>query len=348
MNCSATDAWGNIQRCQFPFFAGGRQYDSCTMDFTSPGETPWCATVVDAVGNWINQRGNSSWAYCSSDCPSDVAPVVAPACPYRQVGFPDSCAARHASTSKNILFLGNSYTYGNDLPGKVRSLAAGAGFAATTTSVANGGWTIGQHSTSSLGSITGGDWDVVVIQGQSQRSSFGGGYVNYYIVPETVVIVDAVRAANPCTVPLFFQTWGKRDGDSQNCGNHELFCSFEGIQDQLTQAYSTYAYVNQPAKVAPAGEAWRTYASRNGLFSGDGSHAASAGTFLTACTMFEQIWGVPCSTSSYTEGEDLKAQASSIVGDGSAWSWPQAGPPCPSDPSFPGLPNWPMCAAASG
>merc|ERR1719427_2609811 len=140
------------------------------MDFTSPGETPWCATVVDAVGNWINQRGNSSWAYC-------------------QVGFPDSCAARHASTSKNILFLGNSYTYGNDLPGKVRSLAAGAGFAATTTSVANGGWTIGQHSTSSLGSIAGGDWDVVVIQGQSQSSSFGGGYVNYYIVPETVVIV---------------------------------------------------------------------------------------------------------------------------------------------------------------
>ena len=31
-----------------------------------------------------------------------------------------------------------------------------------------------------------------------------------------------------------------------------------GIQDQLTAAYTTMAYVTQPASVAPAGEAWRT------------------------------------------------------------------------------------------
>ena len=31
-----------------------------------------------------------------------------------------------------------------------------------------------------------------------------------------------------------------------------------GIQDQLTAAYATMAYVTQPASVAPAGEAWRT------------------------------------------------------------------------------------------
>ena len=50
-----------------------------------------------------------------------------------------------------------------------------------------------------------------------------------------------------------------------------------GIQDQLTAAYTTMAYVTQPASVAPAGEAWRTYSNRNGLFAGDGSHASSSG-----------------------------------------------------------------------
>ena len=162
----------------------------------------------------------------------------------------------------------------------------------------------------------------MVLQGQSQRSSFGSGYVNYYIVPETVILGNAIKASNPCTVPLFYQTWGKRDGDSQNCGNHDLFCSYEGIQDQLTQSYNTYAYVNQPAKVAPVGEAWRSYSDRNSLFAGDGSHASSKGWFLAACVMFEQIWGVPASASTYTEGDDLKAQATTIVNDGRQWSWP--------------------------
>ena len=177
-------------------------------------------------------------------------------------------------------------------------------------------------------SITnGGDWDVVVLQGQSQRSSFGSGYVNHYIVPETVILGNAIKATNPCIMPLFYQTWGKRDGDSQNCGNHELFCSYEGIQDQLTQSYNTYAYVNQPAKVAPVGEAWRTYSNRNSLFAGDGSHASSKGWFLAACVMFEQIWGVPASASTYTEGDDLKAQATAIVNDGRQWSWPGGAAP---------------------
>ena len=53
-------------------------------------------------------------------------------------------------------------------------------------------------------------------------------------------------------------------------------------QEQLTNAYTTFAYVSQPAKVAPAGEAWLAYSNRNALFAGDGSHATSMGTYLTA------------------------------------------------------------------
>ena len=60
-------------------------------------------------------------------------------------GYPDSCAERLARDNKNILFLGNSYTYGNDLPGMVRSLASAAGKSATTTMVAPGGQTLSGH-----------------------------------------------------------------------------------------------------------------------------------------------------------------------------------------------------------
>lgn len=55
---------------------------------------------------------------------------LGPACEVRTTGYgyPDQCAERLARPNKNILFLGNSYTYGNDLPGMVRNLASAAGW----------------------------------------------------------------------------------------------------------------------------------------------------------------------------------------------------------------------------
>ena len=88
------------------------------------------------------------------------------------------------------------------------------------------------------------------------------------VIPEAKTIVDTIRAKNPCTVPVFFLTWGKRDGDTQNCANGNYFCTFEGIQDRLTKNYKNLACLNQPARVAPAGEAWRNYSNRDVLFVG--------------------------------------------------------------------------------
>jgi len=323
VNCTTEDD----TPCQFPFIIGSKTYDSCTVDYDS---APWCSTKVDGGGNHIS----GYWGYCTDSCPADEgfpSTGSGPACQVQTVGFPDTCAPQLAKTNKNILFLGNSYTYFNDLPGMVRSLAAAAGFSATVKSVAPGGQTLGGHVSSSLGQITSGDWDVVVIQDQSQRPSFPEGYVYNYIIPEAKTIVDTIRAKNPCTVPVFFLTWGKRDGDSQNCANGNYFCTFEGIQDRLTESYTTFAYLNQPAKVAPAGEAWRNYPNRGALFTSDGSHPSAQGTYLTACTMLETIWGVPCTGNSYQPVGDaaaLQALASNTV-QARDWAWPGAGgPPC--------------------
>ena len=104
------------------------------------------------------------------------------------------------------------------------------------------------------------------------------------------------------------------------------------FQYQLTNAYSTFAYVSQPAKVAPAGEAWAAYSNRNALFSGDGSHATDMGTYLTACTMLESIWpDVSCVGNSYapvSDAANLQALAHETMERG-GWAWPEAGErPC--------------------
>ena len=65
------------------------------------------------------------------------------------------------------------------------------------------------------------------------------------------------------------------------------------LQDSLTAGYSTMAYSAQPASVAPAGEAWRSYSDRNSLFSGDGSHAQSAGNMAQYCPGSEPCCQAP-------------------------------------------------------
>jgi len=277
--------------CQFPFIVNGQSFSSCT---SSGDSRAWCSTKVDQNNNHIS--GIGEWGYCTNSCPNDSgfpASGSGPACQVRTTGngYPAQCSDQLNKSNKNILFIGNSYTYGNDLPGMVKSLAAAAGKSATTTMVAPGGQTLAGHVSSGIeNTIRNGNFDVVVMQDQSQRPSFGQSYVYGAIMPDVEKISKAIQETNPCTMPVFFMTWGKRDGDSQNCGNHETFCSFDGVQNMLTPAYLSMAYAAQPASVAPAGEAWRAYPDRNSLFAGDGSHATASGTYLTALTMLETIW----------------------------------------------------------
>merc|ERR1711963_330936 len=332
----------NSTACQFPFYLNGKEYNTCTMDYTSPGETPWCATKVDGMGNFLHLAPGAAWGYCESSCPVDTDSSATLACPHSEPAFPEECAARHSSTHKNVLFLGNSYTDGcGGVNVMVQKLAEGAGFSASTDRHSPGGTTLNAHAQNSLDKIRSGDWDAVVLQDQSQRPSFGPSYVYNYILPDVRVLVGTIRETNVCTLPVFFQTWGKRDGDTQNCSPapYDALCTFEGVQDQLTQAYNTMAYVSQPSKVAPVGEAWRTYPDRNSLFSSDGSHANCKGTFLAAAAIFRQIWDVPASSSTYTyhtisaeDGAALKEQADAIVDAGNGigpWSFPSNGPTCP-------------------
>ena len=166
--------------------------------------------------------------------------------------------------------------------------------------------------------------------------------MNYYILPDVGKISRAIQETNPCTMPVFFLTWGKRDGDSQNCAIHDSFCSYGGIQTSLTQAYSMMAYSAQPASVAPAGEAWRIYSDRNSLFAGDGSHASASGTYLTALTMLETIWpGVSGVGNSYTPVSDasLLQDMAHMTMLTRNWSYPEDGDhPCSTMAQYGGAP----------
>jgi hypothetical protein len=74
-------------------------------------------------------------------------------------------------TAPHVLFLGNSYTYVNDLPGTFAKLAASRGQRVATTMYALGAYSLEKHAkdAATRKNIESRTWDFVVLQDQSQR-----------------------------------------------------------------------------------------------------------------------------------------------------------------------------------
>lgn len=185
-----------------------------------------------------------------------------------------------------ILFVGNSYTYVNDLPGTVSSLSAAGGHPVETATLAEGGWTLAQHEASpeTGAMLRQHKWDYVVLQEQSEipASPYSRTTVMY---PAVRQLVSQVRAAG--SQPILFLTWGHRDGWPQ-----AGYQSFSTMQDQLTAGYLGIAQELQ-VPVSPAGEAWRRVrasAPTLDLWQEDGSHPTTAGTYLAACVFYSTIF----------------------------------------------------------
>jgi len=87
--------------------------------------------------------------------------------------------------TKRVLFLGNSYTYVNNLPQIIADIANSKGDTLIFESNTPGGYTLQGHYTNStsLNKIMLGNWDFVVLQEQSQLPSFPDTDVQYDVFP---------------------------------------------------------------------------------------------------------------------------------------------------------------------
>lgn len=229
--------------------------------------------------------------------------------------------ALHAQPdTTRVLFLGNSYTHFNDLPGVLTELAGSLGHVVETAQNAPGGYSLQGHAANatSLDLIAQGGWDFVVLQEQSQKPAFPLPQVEADFFPAATALVEAIRAADPCAIPLFYMTWGRENGDAANCASWPPVCTYEGMQDLLTERYLMAADMND-AWCAPVGVAWRDLFLNTGLdlFNADGSHPSPSGTFVAASTMFAAMFGENPLASDY-DGNIGAAEAQAV--HQSVWS----------------------------
>lgn len=190
----------------------------------------------------------------------------------------------------SILFLGNSYTAANDLPGTIYNLAASAGDTIIYDSNTPGGYSFMMHSTdtNSLDKISSAPWDFVVLQAQSQEPSFPYDQFMTNTYPYAIILDSLIHANDSCSQTIFYMTWGRKYGDSQ----WDSINTFEKMNSRLRSAYLKMGEVNQ-AVIAPIGAAWSISWNQNqtlDLWSADNSHPSIAGTYLNACVFYSTLW----------------------------------------------------------
>jgi hypothetical protein len=210
-----------------------------------------------------------------------------------------------AQQQLNVLFIGNSYTYANDLPGTLVQLAAAMGDQVNVDSKTNGGYTFQMQAQDPVTyqKINAQAWDYVVIQGQSQEPSFPFGQVNTQSIPFAMQLADSVYANHECAQVNYFMTWGREVGDPQ----WDSINTFHKMNARLRDAYLRIADSSM-ASVSPVGAAWRYIRDTQPsiqLYVGDGSHPSVAGTYLAASVFYVSLFHKAITPNlAYTAGLD--------------------------------------------
>jgi hypothetical protein len=183
-------------------------------------------------------------------------------------------STKRASATLNVLFIGNSFTARNDLPGLIARLAAARGKNLQHRLVSAGGASLRAHwnAGEALKAINGGRYDAVVLQEQSTLP-----VKNAKRMHENVRLFDdAIKAAGAKTV--LYMTWARQQAPES--------------QRAITDAYDSIGR-ELGATVAPAGVAWQRLLRKHDrivLYDRDGSHPTLAGSYLAACVLFRALF----------------------------------------------------------
>lgn len=216
-------------------------------------------------------------------------------------------AVARGQEAKRVLFVGNSYTSVNNLPQMVAAAALSVGDTVHFTASTPGGASFSQHCEGqSMALIGQGVWDAVVLQEQSQMPSFPQWQVEAEVFPYASQLVEAAYDANTCVEPMFYMTWGRRDGDPANAVFFPVLATYEGMDSMLYLRYMQMGADND-ASVCPVGRVWRLLRQVHPeveLYQADGSHPSVAGSYAAACSFCTMLFGTDPMTITYTAGLD--------------------------------------------
>ena len=188
------------------------------------------------------------------------------------------CWAQKAKDTLNVLFVGNSYTYFNNLPQLVSIISDSTQTKLVTKKSTIGGARLSEHwlgerelKTKEL--IKDGEFDIVVLQEYSMGAIDEPENTKKYLK----LFSDYIKENN--AKPYFYLTWARE--------------KVPQYQNKINSVFKEAATENQ-ATIVPAGKAWaraKELSPTIELYDPDGSHPSKLGTFFSACVFVATITG---------------------------------------------------------
>jgi hypothetical protein len=180
-----------------------------------------------------------------------------------------------AGKELRVLFIGNSFTFSNDLPAIIEALAASRKHRLTYESITfpnlslEDQWNRGEAQQA----IARGKWDVVVLQqGPSSLEESRRLLLEY-----TRRFSNLIRAAG--AKPALYMVWPSR----------QRFADF----DRVVESYALAAR-EVDGSLLPVGQAWRAAWKRDAtlpLYDRDNFHPSVAGSYLAALVIYQKLFG---------------------------------------------------------
>jgi hypothetical protein len=175
----------------------------------------------------------------------------------------------------HVLFVGNSLTYANDLPGMIFRMGQADGVVIEAVDVSVGGYGLEDHwdDARSRGALSEGGWDVVVLQ--QGPSSLPANQENLAIWATTWA--NAIRQRGG--TPALYMVWPERER-----------------LDVLPDVIASYRNAARAAdaRLYAAGEAWQAAWDTDPLlplYDADQFHPSVMGTYLAALTIYRGLTG---------------------------------------------------------
>jgi hypothetical protein len=173
-----------------------------------------------------------------------------------------------------VLFIGNSYTFFNEMPRMLEQLAASGNKRVQTRHETSGGKNLEWHwhNSAAVPLIDEGGWDYVVLQDHSIQTIAAPEKFEKY----TFRFAERIKAAG--ARPILYMTWARQHLPED--------------AEVITSAYLDAAK-RTGSLVAPAGLAWKAMLEDDTdlvLHTPDRSHPNFLGSYLVACTFFATIF----------------------------------------------------------
>ncbi len=190
-----------------------------------------------------------------------------------------SSAAKPTSSKKSskkirVLFVGNSKTYKNDIPGTFEKIAKANGKKVTVDSVTGSGKTLTYLANNKKKKIMAKSYDYVVIQEHTKRNTNYSSFLK-----GAQKIVKYVRKKNPKVKVVVRKVWLLK-----NSGVSTKMKAYNTVERVAAEIGATAV-----ANDGPAFDLCRTYYPNIKLFT-DNRHQSREGAYLSACCVYASIF----------------------------------------------------------